>query len=126
MGAPLSFAFETTLASRTVAPWLRELRASGYGVQFVFLWLPSADFAIERVADRVRSGGHNVPEKTIRRRYRSGLRTFITLYMPIASAWRLYGSSSLVPRLIAEGLERQPPKVYDEAAWGVIRRQGTK
>ena len=66
-----SFAFETTLASRTFAPWLRDLRASGYDVQLVFLWLPSADFAIERVADRVRSGGHNVPEETIRRRYGS-------------------------------------------------------
>ncbi len=125
-GQRVSFAFETTLASRTFAPWLRELRASGYGVQVVFLWLPSADFAIERVADRVRSGGHNVPEKTIRRRYRSGLRNFCTLYMPIVSAWRLYDSSSLVPRLIADGLERQTQKVYDEAAGGVIRRQGTK
>jgi len=119
-----NFAFETTLASRSFAPWLRDLRASGYGVQVVFLWLPSADFAVERVADRVRSGGHNVPEETIRRRYRSGLRNFFSLYMPLASAWRLYDSSNVTPKLLAEGLERQPPKVYDEGVWGVIRRQG--
>lgn len=119
-----SFAFETTLASRTFAPWLRDLRASGYDVQLVFLWLPSADFAIERVADRVRSGGHNVPEETIRRRYGTGLRNFFSLYMPLASAWRLYDSSDLVPRLIAEGLETQPPRVYDGGVWGVVRRQG--
>lgn len=121
----VSFAFETTLASRTFAPWLRDLRASGYDAQLVFLWLPSADFAVARVADRVRSGGHNVPEETIRRRYLSGLRNFFSLYLPLASAWRLYDSSNLVPGLIAGGLERQPPKVYDEAGWGVIRRQGT-
>lgn len=123
-GKRVSFAFETTLASRTFAPWLGDLRASGYGVQLVFLWLPSADFAVERVADRVRSGGHNVPEETVRRRYRSGLRNFFSLYMPLASAWRLYDGSNIVPRLIAEGLETQPPKVYDEGAWEVIKRQG--
>ena len=123
-GQRVSFAFETTLASRTFAPWLRDLRASGYDVQLVFLWLPSADFAVERVADRVRSGGHDVPEDTVRRRYRAGLRNFFNLYEPVASAWRLYDSSDLVHRLIAEGLETQPPKVYDEAAWGAINRQG--
>lgn len=123
-GQRVSFAFETTLASRTFAPWLRDLRASGY-VQLVFLWLPSADFAVERVADRVRAGGHNVPEETIRRRYRAGLRNFFNLYEPLASAWRLYDTSSPDPRLVAEGLESQPIKVYDEAVWGVVRRQGT-
>jgi predicted ABC-type ATPase len=51
-----SFAFETTLASRTFAPWLRDLAASGYDVHLFFLWLSSADLAIARVADRVRNG----------------------------------------------------------------------
>jgi len=124
-GQRVSFAFETTLASRTFAPWLRGLRASGYHVQLVFLWLPSADFAVERVADRVRAGGHNVPEETVRRRYRAGLRNFFNLYKPLASAWRLYDTSSPDPRLVAEGLESQPIRVYDEDVWGVVRRQGT-
>jgi predicted ABC-type ATPase len=120
----VSFAFETTLASITFAPWLRDLRASGYDVQLVFLWLPSADFAVERVADRVRAGGHNVPEETVRRRYRAGLRNFFNLYEPLASAWRLYDTSSPDPRLVAEGLESQPVRVYDEDIWGVVRGQG--
>jgi predicted ABC-type ATPase len=57
----VNFAFETTLASRSFAPWLRQLATSGYAVHLVYLWLPSADFAVERVAERVRAGGHNVP-----------------------------------------------------------------
>lgn len=122
----ISFAFETTLASRTFAPWLRGLRSSGYDVQLVFLWLPSADFAIERVAGRVRGGGHDVPEETVRRRYHSGLRNFFSLYEPLASAWRFYDSSSPLPRLVAEGLESQPSKVYDQGVWTDIRRQGTR
>src|SRR5207245_5581410 len=53
----VNFAFETTLASRSFAPWLRQLVTSGYSAHLVFLWLPSADFAVDRVAERVRTGG---------------------------------------------------------------------
>ena len=118
----VSFAFETTLASRSFAPWLRDL--SGYDVQLVFLWLPSAEFALDRVADRVRMGGHNVPADTVRRRYRTGLLNLFGLYMPLASAWRLYDGSSPSPRLVAESLASQPVRVYDEGVWEVVRRQG--
>jgi predicted ABC-type ATPase len=59
----VNFAFETTLASRSFAPWLRELRASGYEIHILFLWLPSADFALDRVAERVRAGGHDVRQR---------------------------------------------------------------
>ena len=75
----VSFAFETTLASRSFARWLAELVRTGYQFHLVFLWLPSADFAVDRVADRVRLGGHSVPEATVRRRYAAGLRNFFGL-----------------------------------------------
>lgn len=70
-----TFAFETTLASRSFAPWLRDLRGSGYAVHLIFLWLSSQELAEQRVADRVCSGGHDVPADTIRRRYRRGSAT---------------------------------------------------
>ncbi|MCY2996183.1 MAG: hypothetical protein NTY19_51290 [Planctomycetota bacterium] len=81
------FAFETTLASRSLAPWLAELVRGGYEFHLVFLWLPSEDFAVQRVADRVRMGGHSVPEATVRRRYERGLRNFFRLYQPLAATW---------------------------------------
>jgi predicted ABC-type ATPase len=62
----VSFAFETILASRSFAPWIRELTQTGYRFHLVFLWLPSADFAIQRVAERVQQGGHDVLATTIR------------------------------------------------------------
>lgn len=114
-----------TLAVSEFAPWLRNLRASGYEIHLLFLWLPSADFAVERVAERVRAGGHNVAAETVRRRYRAGLRNFFSLYEPLASAWKVYDSSGLKPALIAERLEAQPLRVYDEAAWTLVKRQGT-
>lgn len=124
-GQRVSFAFETTLASRSFAPWLRQLRASGYEIHILFLWLPSADFAVDRVAERVRSGGHNVPAEIVRRRYRAGLGNFFTLYQPLASTWVLYDSSRPEPKLVAERLESEPLRVYDEGTWAVVERQRT-
>ena len=117
----VNFAFETTLASRSFAPWLRQLVASGYSAHLVFLWLPSADFAVDRVAERVRTGGHNVPPETVRRRYAAGLRNLFQLYQPLVSGWVLYDSSGPVPRPVAEGLASHPPTVYDRDVWAAAQ-----
>jgi len=119
----IDFAFETTLASRSFAPWLRDLAASGYAVHLVFLWLSSADLAVQRVTDRVRRGGHNVAADTVRRRYQSGLRNFFNLYEPLASTWRFYNASGPKPMLVAERLESQGVRVYDEGVWALAKRQ---
>jgi len=98
------FAFETTLASRTFAPWLRELIQSGYEFHLVYLWLPDPDAAVARVAERVRLGGHSVPEETIRRRYRAGAVNFFELYRPLAKRWKVIDNSRTGPsRVIAAG-----------------------
>ncbi|MCC6409985.1 MAG: AAA family ATPase [Planctomycetes bacterium] len=73
------FAFETTLASRSFAPWIERLRRDGYAFTLVFLWLPSPEIAIARVAQRVAAGGHDVPAGTIRRRFDRGLANFFRL-----------------------------------------------
>lgn len=98
------FAFETTLASRTFAPWLDRLRATGYRAQLIFLSLPSPDLAVERVAERVRVGGHQVPSAVVRRRFKVGLRNFFSLYRQRVDAWQMFDNSGLAgPRLIASG-----------------------
>jgi predicted ABC-type ATPase len=122
----VNFAFETTLASRSFAPWLRQLVASGYSAHLVFLWLPSADFAVDRVAERVRTGGHNVPPETVRRRYAAGLRNLFQLYQPLVSGWVLYDSSGPVPRPVAEGLASHPPTVYDRDVWTAAQEQARR
>jgi predicted ABC-type ATPase len=121
-----SFAFETTLASRSFAPWIQELRASGYRVHLFFLWLASSNLAVQRVADRVRLGGHDVPVGTIRRRYRSGLRNLLSLYQPIVTAWSVYDCSGLKAKLVAESLESAPITVYDREIWAAVLRQGSE
>lgn len=113
-----SFAFETTLASRSFAPWVVDLRNTGYDFHLVFLWLPSSDFAVARVAERVRMGGHNVPEAVIRRRFVTGLKNFFQLYIPLSDYWRFYDNSDPSgPRLIAVGGGGQINDVRDVATW---------
>jgi len=120
----ISFAFETTLASRSFAPWLSTMKRDGYSIDIVFLWLPSADHAVDRVADRVRMGGHSVPVETIRRRYVSGVRNFFKLYEPLVSTWRVFDNSDDAPRLIAERVDLKTVRVYDQDVWASIVRQG--
>src|SRR5262245_12378962 len=74
------FAFETTLAGKTYLPFLRQLRQDGYGIELYYFWLRTADLAITRVRIRVRSGGHDIPEDTIRQRYGRSLVNFWALY----------------------------------------------
>ncbi len=104
-----SFAFETTLASRSFAGWLHDLKQGGYLVHVLYLWLPSADMAVERVAERVRLGGHDVSEATVRRRYLAGLRNFFELYQPLANKWQVIENSIAGrSRLIASGSGDDP------------------
>jgi predicted ABC-type ATPase len=123
-----SFAFETTLASRNFAPWIAGLRQSGYRFHLDFFWLPSDDMAVQRVASRVRTGGHHVPEETVRRRYGRGLSNFFQAYMPLASSWAFYDNSDdRGPRRIASAFEGGAPDVADIATWtDLVRRYGTR
>lgn len=77
-------AFETTLASHLLLARIREMQAGGYRFHLFFFWLPSADMAVKRVSSRVASGGHDIPENVIRRRYERGLENFFNRYMPAA------------------------------------------
>lgn len=118
----MDFAFETTLASRTYAPWIKELKQEGYIFHLVFLWLPSEEFAIARVAERVRLGGHNVPEETIRRRYNKGISNFFQLYIPLSDTWRLYNNSDPSgPVLVASGREKMEENISKPDLWNIIR-----
>ena len=98
-----SFAFETTLSGKAYAAHITNWKKQGYHITLAFLSLPSAEFAILRVAARVAAGGHNIPEATIRRRFKSGLQNFHQLYKPLANTWTLYDNSESQPVLITRG-----------------------
>jgi predicted ABC-type ATPase len=114
-----NFAFETTLASRSLAPWLAELVRSQYRFHLFFFYLSTPELAIRRVAQRVRVGGHHVPEETIRRRYDRGLQNFFRIYMPLADTWAIYNNETPgAPRLIASGEHLNAETVEQATLWG--------
>jgi hypothetical protein len=117
-----NFAFESTLASRTFAPWLKSLKADGYEVHIIYVSLLSPDLAIRRVRARVRKGGHGVPSDIVIRRYYRSLHNLHHLYLPISDVWRVIDNSK-TPILIAQQLSTGAPTVLDANRWNTLWKQ---
>lgn len=116
-----SFAFESTLATRSYASWLRRLKPTGYEFHLFFLWLSTPEMAIQRVSDRVRRGGHLVDESTIRRRYGRSLANFFELYSPLADTWAVYDNSGYSsPVLVATGESQHNPNITRPNLWQLL------
>jgi len=118
------FAFETTLAARTYASWLERLKEMGYEVLLYYYWLSSPEVAIGRVGLRVQSGGHNIPEQDIRRRYGRSVRNFLELYRPVADEWEVFDNTDGQRRLIGMGSNRN--EAYEsQEIWTQFQESGS-
>ena len=115
-----NFAFETTMASRNFVPFLNQCKQAGYQVNLIFFWLENPELAMKRVADRVRQGGHDIPEEVIIRRYKRGLENFVKLYLPLADDWVLYDNSYERPNLIARANQTKVLQIAQEEIWSEI------
>lgn len=109
-----NFAFETTLAGRGYARQIPHWRQMGYRVELFFLSLPSADMAVQRVAERVRQGGHDISEATIRRRFEAGKRLLTMVYQPLVDQWVLYDNAGDEPALMDWSSKPISPKGVKE------------
>ena len=103
----MDFAVETTLSGRAYATRIRRWQARGYRVAIIYLRLPSAGYAVERVAQRVKEGGHDIPEAVVRRRFVRGWANFRGLYRQVADEWQVYDSSVHPPVLIEQSPDWQ-------------------
>ena len=118
------FAIETTLASRSLVPRIARLQASGYRFHLLFFRVASVEVSIARVAERVRRGGHDIPEPTIRRRYAAGLRNFFSLYLPVADTWRVFDNTHIGDaRLVASGRACAGIQIYDYQIWNRMKKE---
>ena len=94
----------------------------GYRFQLIFLLLPSPEMAVERVAARVRRGGHSIPEEIIRRRFEAGLRNLTTIYQPIVDHWQVYQNTQIGPPLpVASSQSETQRSIFDDEE-EVLRR----
>ena len=96
----ISFAIETTLATKSYRNLILRAQDNGYTVILLFFWLPSPEMAEERVAARVAAGGHNIPNDVIYRRYWSGLYNLFNVFVPIVDFWALYENGGAMNPII--------------------------
>ena len=98
-----SFSIETTLATRSYFRLIDKAHQQGYKVTLLYFWLKSPEQAMERVAERVSKGGHNIPQDIIIRRYYEGINNLFKIYMPIVDTWVLVNNSETPRGIIATG-----------------------
>ena len=108
----VTFGVETTLSTKTLARTVVQAKNAGYTVNLLFFWLSMPQLAVERVALRVKSGGHDIPTETILRRYGTGIDNLFKEYMPIVDYWVIVDNSGKAGRLVAEGGERVVTKIH--------------
>ncbi|MFW6217196.1 MAG: zeta toxin family protein [Desulfohalobiaceae bacterium] len=119
------FAFETTLAPRSFARWIRTLISKDYVFILHYVFLQSPELAVQRVLTRIKVGGHPVPENVVRRRYWAGIANFFKLYSHLAHTWMVYDNSGLTyPQCIAYAQSDQEPTILEPAIWNKFRRAG--
>jgi predicted ABC-type ATPase len=116
------FGFETTLSGKGHLPLLREMKERGYSLHVFFLWLHDVELALARVADRVRQGGHDVPEAVVRRRFDKSLRNFFKDYQRLLDSWIIFDNSADTPLIIARK-EGGHIKVYEPTLFSALNAE---
>ncbi len=122
LDAEKSFAFETTASGINYVRHLKAAKAKGYETNLTFLWLSKPEEAVKRVAQRVKQGGHHVPEAAIIRRYYSGIKNLINYYLPLVDEALIVNNSSeeSSKRLIARKTKQNPITILDSSIWKKI------
>lgn len=108
----MSFSIETTLATRSYVQLIKRAQTAGYVVNLLFFWIESPEMAVQRVAKRVKEGGHNIPIDVIYRRYQLGIHNFFHLYKDLVDFWTLVDNAS-TPYVIATKDEICDTELYN-------------
>lgn len=116
----VDFAFETTLATKSYVQFIKESQSKGYFVTLIYFWLNSPELAVERVKTRVNSGGHDIPQAVIYRRYRAGIDNLSNLYLPISDYWMIFNNSEPPTRIVAEGFSNNLTEIYNQDTYNQI------
>jgi predicted ABC-type ATPase len=111
-----SFTVETTLASKSIAKFIKDSKTRGYETELIFVMLNNPETAVKRVAIRTAKGGHHVPEETIRKRYFRGIVNLFDIYMPIVDMWTILDNSETngITKIVAQCFVPAMPIIYNK------------
>ena len=116
-----TFAFETTLATKSYKQKIEWAQANGYEVTLLFFWLRNVTMAKERVAQRVAEGGHSIPSQTIERRYHNGITNLFAIYIDMVDICYIFDNSEGRKELIAQ---KERPKgiiIYNNDKFNLMK-----
>ncbi len=116
-----SFGLESTLSGKSYLSLLNRCKQAGWRITLLYLWLPSPEAAIKRVAHRVQEGGHGLPPEIVRRRFFAGLSNFFSLYLPLADELEVYDNSAKRTRF-ARRAEGGILQILDSKRWSKLKR----
>jgi predicted ABC-type ATPase len=116
-----SFAFETTLSSRSYKNKIIQAKKQGYTITLLFFWLNNIELAKERVKIRVIEGGHNIPEDVIERRFLKGIYNLFDIYLPIIDGALIFDNSFGKHQLIAQKLSEENLTVIDKVKFNKLK-----
>ena len=94
----MDFGFETVGSTREKIEFISEAKERGYSISLLFVCAGSPETCIERIGDRVRNGGHDVPEDKVRSRYERVL-ALLPEYIRLADDAAVFDNSDR-PRLV--------------------------
>jgi Uncharacterized protein conserved in bacteria len=117
-----NFSFESTLSSRSFALFLQQLKNCGYQITLFYFSLSSASLAYRRVRHRVKMGGHDIPQKTITRRYYRSIKNLFDLYMNIADNWIVFDNSGDRSAKVVAIYSQQQTQVLRSQTWQQLKR----
>jgi len=118
----VDFAFETTLSGRSYMRLFRELKADGYTVRLIFLWIPVIELSLQRISVRVSKGGHNIPAEVARRRFKRSMQNLLHVYRSLCDDIVIFDNQGDSPHKVAV-LKGTEQVVHDPAAYVVLLEQ---
>lgn len=98
--AKRNFSFESTLSGRTYLNILKRAKQAGFRVSIIFVYVRSKEKSLQRIAKRVREGGHNIPRKAVNRRFPRTFSNFWLEYRILADEWVVVDNSNGVPSTV--------------------------
>jgi len=116
-----SFAFETTLSTRSYKNKILKAKKQGYTITLLFFWLNNIELAKERVKIRVQEGGHNIPQDVIERRYLRGVYNLFDIYFPIIDGALIFDNSYGKHELIAHKIDNEKITIIDTEKFNQLK-----
>ena len=113
----VSVAFESTMSGISWRKLIKDSQSMGYDVTICFVAVESEQISIARVAKRVLEGGHDIPEETIKRRYKKSMSLGLGEYRALADFWYFFDNSNSSAKLVAAREKGCSEVIVDHVLW---------